>query len=169
MVAAIPLREDFDAAELRRLAQRSRDGAQTRRLLALAVIYDGHRRSDAARFAGVGLQIIRDWVLRFNSEGPDGLLDRKAPGPPYKLSEEQRAALAGIVESGPDPALHGVVRWRRCDLAAWLRDRFGVSLAVTTVGQELRRMGYAKLSARPRHYAQDRDAMEAFKKSSPNA
>ena len=73
MVAAIPLREDFDAAELRRLAQRSRDGAQTRRLLALAVIYDGHRRSDAARFAGVGLQIIRDWVLRFNSEGPEGL------------------------------------------------------------------------------------------------
>ena len=114
------------------------------------MIYDGGRRSDAARFAGVGLQIIRDWVLRFNAEGPEGLKDRKAPGPPYKLSEEQRLALAAVVESGPDPAIHGVVRWRRCDLAAWLRDRFGVSLAVTTVGQELRRMGYAKLSARPR-------------------
>ena len=169
MGAAIPLRGDFDAAGLRGLAKRSRDGAQSRRLLALAMIYDGHRRSDAARFAGVGLQIVRDWVLRFNAEGPEGLVNRKAPGPPYKLSEEQRAALAAVVESGPDPAIHGVVRWRRCDLAAWLRDRFGVSLAETTVGQELRRMGYAKLSARPRHYAQDDAALAAFKKTSPSA
>ena len=169
MGTAIPLRGDFDAAGLRRLAKRGRDGAQTRRLLALAVIYDGGRRSDAARFAGVGLQIIRDWMLRFNADGPEGLTDRKASGPPRKLSEEQRAALATVVESGPDPAIHGVVRWRRCDLAAWLRDRFGISLAVTTVGQELRRMGYARLSARPRHYAQDRDALEAFKKTFPHA
>ena len=165
----VPLRKDFDAGQLRGLAQRSRDGAQNRRLLALAVIYDGHRRSDAARFAGVGLQIVRDWVLRFNAAGPEGLKDRKASGPPRKLSEEQRAALAAMVESGLDPAVHGVVRWRHCDLAAWLKERFGVSLAETTVGRELRRMGYAKLSARPRHYAQDRDALEAFKKSSPNA
>ena len=164
MGAAIRLREDFDAGRLRCLAKRSRDGPQSRRLLALAAIYDGHRRSDAARLAGVGLQIIRDWVLRFNTEGPEGLLDRKAPGRRRKLSEEQRAALAGIVESGPDPAIHGVVRWRRCDLAQWLREQFGVSLAQTTVGRELRRMGYAKLSARPRHYAQNEDALAAFKK-----
>ena len=169
MGAAIRLRGDFDAAGLRRLAKRSRDGAQSRRLLALAMICDGHRRSDAARFAGVGLQIVRDWVLRFNAEGPEGLMNRKAPGPPYKLGEEQRAALAGIVESGPDPAIHGVVRWRRCDLAAWLQEQFDVSLAETTVGRELRRMGYAKLSARPRHYAQDEAALAAFKKTSPHA
>ncbi len=163
------MRDDFDAAQLRVLAQRSRDSAQTCRLLALAVIYDGDRRSDAARFAGVGLQIIRDWVLRFNAEGPKGLKDRKASGPPRKLSAAQRAALAAIVESGPDPAIHGVVRWRRCDLAAWLKEQFGVSLAETTVGRELRRMGYAKLSARPRHYAQDEAALAAFKKSSRTA
>ena len=163
------MREDFDAEQLRGLGQRSLDSAQTRRLLALAVIYDGHRRSDAARFAGVGLQVIRDWVLRFNAEGPEGLKDRKASGPSRRLSEEQRAALAAIVESGPDPAVHGVVRWRRCDLAAWLKEQFGISLAETTVGRELRRMGYAKLSARPRHYAQDEAALAAFKKSSPNA
>ena len=169
MGAALPLRVDFDAAGLRRVAKRSRDGAQSRRLLALAMIYDGHCRSDAARFAGVGLQIIRDWVLRFNAEGPEGLKNRKAPGPPRKLSEEQRTALAAIVESGPDPALHGVVRWRRCDLAAWLKEQFGISLAVTTVGEELRRMGYAKLSARPRHYAQDKAALAAFKKTSRTA
>ena len=115
------------------------------------------------------MQIIRDWVLRFNAEGPEGLKNRKALGPPYKLNEEQRAALAAIVESGPDPAVHGVVRWRRCDLAAWLKEEFDVSLSVTTVGQELRRMGYAKLSARPRHYVQDEAALAAFKKSSLNA
>lgn len=169
MGAALALREDFDAAGLRCVAKGSRDGSQSRRLLALAMIYDGHCRSDAARFAGVGLQIIRDWVLRFNAEGPEGLKNRKAPGPPRKLNEEQRAALAAIVESGPDPAIHGVVRWRRCDLAAWLKEQFDVSLAVTTVGQELRRMGYAKLSARPRHYAQDETALAAFKKSSRTA
>ena len=88
MGAAIPLRGDFDAASVRRLAQQSRAGAQSRRLPAVAAIYDGQRRTDAARFAGVGLQIVRDWVMRFNAEGPDGLLDRKASGPPYKLSEE---------------------------------------------------------------------------------
>ncbi len=63
--------------DLRGVAKRSRDSAQSRRLLALGVIYDG--RSDAARFAGVGLQIIRDWVLRFNAEGPEGLKNRKPP------------------------------------------------------------------------------------------
>ena len=169
MGAALALRGDFDAAGLRRVAKRSRDGSQSRRLLVLAMIYDGYCRSDAARFAGVGLQIIRDWVLRFNAEGPEGLKNRKAPGPPRKLNEEQRTALAAIVESGPDPAIHGVVRWRRCDLAAWLKERFGISLAETTVGQELRRMGYAKLSARPRHYAQDEAALAAFKKTSRTA
>ena len=162
MRTGVPLREDFDAAQLRGLAQRSRDGAQNRRLLALAVIYDGHR-PDAARFAladrpGLGSSLQRG--------RPGGLEGPKASGPPRKLSEEQRAALAAMVESGPDPAVHGVVRWRRCDLAAWLKERFGVSLAETTVGRELRRMGYAKLSARPRHYAQDEAALAA---SSPNA
>lgn len=168
MGAAIELRDDFDGVTLRRLAKRSRDGGQSRRLLALAQIYDGKRRSDAARLAGVGLQIIRDWVLRFNAEGPDGLIDRKAPGPQRKLTDEQRAGLAEMVEKGPVPAVHGVVRWRRRDLAQWLWDEFGVSLDETTVGRELRRMGYAKLSARPRHYAQNEYAVEEFKKTSPS-
>lgn len=169
MGAAIGLRDDFDADALRRLAKGSRAGAQSRRLIALAEIYDGRRRSDAARLAGVGLQIIRDWVLRFNAEGPAGLNDRKAPGPRRKLTDDQRAALAEIVETGPIPAIHGVVRWRRSDLAQWLWEEFGVSLDVTTVGRELRRLGYAKLSARPRHYAQNEYAVAAFKKTSPSA
>ena len=167
MGAAIKLRDDFDGAMLRALAKRSRDGAQSRRLIALAEIYDGRRRSEAARLADVGLQIIRDWVLRFNAEGPDGLIDGKSPGPQRKLTDEQRAALARMVESGPIPAIHGVVRWRRSDLAQRLWEEYGISLDVTTVGRELRRLGFARLSARPRHYAQNEFAVEAFKKTSP--
>jgi transposase len=115
---------------------------------------------------GVGLQIVRDWVLRFNSRGPAGLADRKAPGRAPTLTAEQRAALARVVETGPEPWRDGVVRWRRIDLAQWLWEEFRVSVSEATVGRELRALGFRKLSARPRHYAQDPEAAEAFKKVS---
>ena len=167
MAAPIGLRDDFDGAALRALAKRSRDAAQSRRLLALAEIYDGGRRSAAARLGGVGLQIVRDWVLRFNARGPAGLIDIKHAGPRPKLNDDQRAALAKVVESGPIPSIHGVVRWRRCDLAQWIWEEFGVSLDETTVGRELKALGFAKLSARPRHHAQNAFAAEVFKKVFP--
>src|SRR5271165_4775998 len=116
MSAAIGLRGDYDAGALRAAAKRTKDGPQARRLLALAAIYDGATRTEAAKIGGVGLQVIRDWVLKFNAHGPDGLIDRKAPGQPARLNEEHRAALAAILESGPIPAVHGVVRWRIVDL-----------------------------------------------------
>lgn len=169
MATAIRLRDDFTAEDLRRLARSSRDAKQVRRLLALALIRDGGSRTEAARTGGAGLQIVRDWVVRFNAEGPTGLVDRKAPGKTPLLSGEHRAALARVVEAGPKPYLDGVVRWRLIDLAQWLWDEFRVSASETTVGRELRAMGFRKLSARPRHYAQDPDAIEAFKKSSPPA
>lgn len=167
MSAAVSLREDFDADALRRLARASRDAGQSRRLLSLAAIYDGGSRTDAARIGVVGLQTVRDWVLTFNAEGPAGLIDGKAPGPVSKLSDEQRRALAKVVEHGPDPDQDGVVRWRRKDLAAWLFARFAVSLDETTVGRELKKLGFRKISARPRHYAQDPAALAAFKKVCP--
>src|SRR6476661_10940834 len=108
MSIPVALRGDFDAAGLRRLARVSKDANQARRLLALATIYAGGTRSDAAEVGGVGLQIVRDWVLRFNAEGPAGLLDRKAPGQPSRLNDTHRAALAATVDSGPIPAVHGV-------------------------------------------------------------
>ena len=169
MAAPIRLREDFDGAQLRSLAKASKDAKQTRRLLALAVIYDGGSRSEAATTGGVGLQVIRDWVLRFNAEGAAGLLDRKAPGAVTRLNDEQRHALAEIVESGPIPAIHGVVRWRRKDLVRWLYEEFGVEVAETTVGRELRAMGFRRLTARPRHHSQNELALEAFKKTSPRS
>ena len=167
MTAAIGLRTDFDGTALRRLARRTKDSGQARRLLALAEIYDGGTRSDAARIGGVTLQSVRDWVLRFNAKGPEGLIDGKAPGPMPKLDDAQRLALKQVVEQGPIPAVHGVVRWRLIDLVQWISDEFGISLDETTVGRELKAMGYRKLSARPRHHAQNEHAVEAFKKTSP--
>ena len=165
----VPLRTDFDAAEVRKLAKKSKDGAQTRRLLALAAIYDGARRTEAAKIAGVTLQIIRDWVVKFNATGPDGLIDRKAPGQPPRLGKEHRKALAAMIESGPVPAIHGVVHWRIVDLCYWLFEEFRVSVSKQTLSRQLRAMGYRKLSARPRHHAQAEGAIADFKKVSPRA
>lgn len=167
MGAPIPLRNDYDAATLRRLAKEAEDANQTRRLLALASIYDGGSRSTAAKLGGVGLQIVRDWVVRFNAEGPDGLIDRKAPGNPPKLNVEQRQALFRKVDHGPIPAVDGVVRWRLKDLGQWIFEEFGISMDETTVGRELKRLGFRKLSARPQHPYQNEATVEEFKKSSP--
>ena len=122
MAAAIGVRTEHAAADLRRLARRCGDPDQVRRLLAIALILDGGSRSEAAKFAGVTLQIVRDWVLRFNAEGLEGLATRKAPGRASILNDEQRARLAEVVETGPIPAAHGVVRWRLADLAQWVWD-----------------------------------------------
>jgi putative transposase len=167
MSVPIPLRGDFSASQLRGLARKSKDGPQARRLLALAAIYDGATRSEAAKIGGVGLQIVRDWVLRFNARGPDGLVDGKSPGHPPKLNDAQRQAVARMIESGPIPAVHGVVRWRLIDLAQWIFEEFRITIAKQTLSRELRAMGYRKLSARPRHHAQAAGAIENFKKVSP--
>jgi transposase len=167
MGQAVSLRPDFDARLLRCAARRSKDSAQARRLLALAAIYDGGSRTEAARIGNVTLQVVRDWVLRFNAAGPQGLIDRKAPGQAPRLNAEHRAALVGMIEAGPTPAIHGVVRWRLIDLGQWLWEEFRVSASKQVLSRELRAMGYRKLSARPRHHVQAEGAIEAFKKTFP--
>jgi transposase len=164
---AVPLRADFDASDLRTAARKAKDAAQARRLLALAAIYGGASRTEAARIGGVTLQIVRDWVLRFNAEGAAGLSDRKAPGQPSRLNDTHRAALAAAIESGPTPAIHGVVRWRLVDLCQWVWEEFRLTVAKQTLSRELRAMGYRKLSARPRHHAQAEGAIELFKRPFP--
>src|SRR3954464_7496676 len=167
MRPGIALRPDYDAAQLRSLAKATRNAGQSRRLLALAEIYDGGSRTKAARIGGVGVQTIRDWGGRVNARGPDGLINGKAPGTTCKLNDSQRQALVNIVERGPMPAIHGVVRWRLKDLTLWVWEEFQISLSETTLSRELRALGYRKLSARPRHYAQNPEALELFKKSLP--
>ena len=160
---AIALRSDFDAVAVRSWAKKSKDGPQARRLLTLAVIYEGTSRTEAAKIGGVRLQIVRDWIVKFNADGPAGLVDRKAPGQPPRLNDAHRAALAAMIESGPIPAVHGVVRWRIVDLCQWIFEEFRVVVSRQTLSRELRAMGYRKLSARPRHHAQAAGAIENFK------
>lgn len=166
-MAAVALRGDFDSPALRGLAKRSKHAGLTRRLLALATIYDGGSRTDAARIGDVGLQTVRDWVLRFNARGPDGLIDGKAPGPKSKLDDTHRQALVAKIEAGPIPAVDGVVRWRLIDLAQWIFEEYRISVTKQILSRELRALGYRKLSARPRHHAKDDAAAEVFKKTSP--
>lgn len=166
MAGAIGVRGDYSATDLRRLARRCSDGEQVRRLLALASILEGGSRTEAAKIGGVTLQIVRDWVIRFNAEGPDGLKSRKAPGKPPILNDEQRRALAEVVDAGPIPAAHGVVRWRLIDLAQWIWDEFGLSISKQSLSREMRALGFRKLSARPRHHGQKEEAIPAFKKTS---
>jgi transposase len=163
----IALRGDYDASRLRSIARKTKDAPQARRLLALAAIYDGATRTDAAKIGNVTLQIVRDWVVKFNAAGPDGLINRKAPGQPSRLNDTHRAAIAKMIESGPIPAAHGVVRWRLVDLCQWIWEEFRVIVAKQTLSRELRAMGYRKLSARPRHHAQVEGAIADFKKPSP--
>lgn len=125
----LPLRSDFDASALRALARKTKDGPPARRRLALAAIYDGGPRTEAARIGGVTLQIVRDWVLKFNAQGLEGLIDRKPPGQPSRLTDAHRSALAAIIDSGPLPAVHGVVRWRLVDPIQWLWEEHRVPIS----------------------------------------
>lgn len=118
----------------------------------------------AAHVGAVGLQTVCDWVLRFNDAGPVGLLTGKAPGPQPCVADHHRVALRQVVEDGPIPAVHGVVRWRIADLLHWLWNEFHVSVSKQTLSRELRALGFRTLSARPRHHAKDPGAAEAFKK-----
>ncbi len=147
------------------LARRAKSNNQSRRLLSLAAVLDGMTRTDAARIGGMDRQTLRDWVHRFNEAGPDGLLDDWASGPESRLSAEQKAELAAIVEAGPDPAADGVVRWRRVDLQRVIKQRFGVDYHERYVSTLLHKLGFSHMSARPRHPGQSRETVEAFKKT----
>src|ERR687898_1638761 len=135
MASAVSLRGDYSAAELRRLAAATKNANQSRRLLSLAAVLDGMNRTEAARIGGMDRQTLRDWVHRFNERGPDGLKDTWSKGNPPRLSAEQQAELAQMVETGPNRAVHGVVRWRRVDLQRLIAERFGVVYHERTIGK----------------------------------
>src|SRR5215813_6908434 len=161
MPSAVRLREDYSAEALRALACRSKDVNQSRRLLSLAAVRDGMDRGSAAKIGGMDRQTLRDWVHRFNASGPDGLLNNWTEGPKPRLSDEQMAELAQIVETGPDRESDGVVLWRRIDLKRVIAEKFGVDFHPRYVGKLLHRLGFSHMSARPRHPAQDKRIVEA--------
>ena len=169
MGQALAVRTYHTAGEVRRLAKRAKDAGQARRLLAIAAVLEGASRAEAAKIGGMDRQTLRDWVIRFNDQGADGLINIPSPGVPAKLKATHRAFLARIVEEGPIPAAHGVVRWRACDLIMRLHEEFGISVSDDTVYRALKDLGFSHVSARPRAYKQDPEAMVAFKKTFPPA
>lgn len=164
MAVAI-IRTDLDAAGLRRAAAESRDAQAARRMLALALVLEGHTWTDAAELYGMDRQTLRDWVHRYNDLGMSGLSDRVSPGSKPRLSLEQEAEVMKMVHQGPTSSEHGVVRWRRVDLSRVIEAHFGVHLAERSVGDMLYRLGFRRLSARPRHPGHDAAAQEAHKKT----
>lgn len=166
MVAVAVSRKDFTASDLRHEAGRTGDGNAARRMLAIALVLEGCSRAEAARTCGMDRQTLRDWVHRFNAQGLPGLSnDYSQGGRPPRLTAGQKAELAEIVRKGPDRAVHGVVRWRRIDLQAVIRDRFAVELAERTIGTILRELGFRRLSSRPYHPKKNEEAQESFKKT----
>jgi transposase len=168
MGQAIAVRTDYTSGEVRRFARRVKDSSQARRLLAIAAVLDGASREEAAKLGGMDRQTLRDWVIRFNEQGPDGLINLPSPGAPAKLNHEHKAFLARIVDEGPIPAIQGVVRWRACDLIMRLHEEFALSVSDDTVYRALKELGFSHVSARPKAYKQDAVAMDAFKKTSPH-
>ncbi len=162
-------RTDLSTEELRAEARRAKDSYQARRLLALALVFGGASRTAAAQAAGMDRQTLRDWVHRYNAEGVAGLCDRPRSGRPPRLSEAELAELAGLVEAGPDPAVHGVVRWRCVDLQGEIKARFGVEISERHVARLLKQLKFTRLSVRPRHPKADEAAQQAFKKTLPRS
>jgi transposase len=159
-------RGDHTASELRSAAGKCRDGAQVRRLLALASILEGHPRTEAAARNGMDRQTLRDWVHRYNAAGIDGLKSHLSPGRAPFLTQAQMAELREMVIKGPDPVEHKVVRWRCVDLQAEVAQRFGVEVHESTIGKWLRQLRLTRLQPRPVHPKKVAEAEEAFKKTS---
>ena len=157
-------RLEFSASDLRMVAAKTREGGWVRRLLAIALLLDGHSREAAASANGMTRQTLRDWVHRFNADGVTGLRSRTSPGRPPALNETRWEELKSIVLEGPDPERHRVVRWRRIDLCEEIAARWSVTVCEQTMGKWLRQLGMTRLQPRPYHPKKDLEAEVAFKK-----
>ena len=164
MAAAVAIRTDYSASQLRRLAAGSKHANQARRLLSLAAVLDGASRDEAARIGGMDRQTLRDWVIRYNRGGPAGLMDHWGDGRPCRLTEGQQATLKAIVLQGPDPEADDVSTWRLIDLCRIVQERFGVTYSETGMGKLMRSLDLSWQTPRPRHAETDRIAQERFKK-----
>jgi transposase len=160
-------RMDHTSAELRALSAKCGDGAEVRRMLALALILDGRPRSEAAALNGMDRQTLCDWVHRYNSAGLEGLKTRRSPGKAPLLTKAQKAELCALVIEGPDPAINKVVRWRCVDLQAEVARRWSVEVHESTIGKWLGELGLTRLQPRPVHPKKAAEAETTFKKTSP--
>lgn len=159
-------RTDLSSSDLRRASSKASTARAARRMLAIALVLEGVDRKTAAETCGMDRQTLRDWVHRYNAEGLAGLVDRKSPGAPRLLTDEQKRQLAKLVDDGPQEE-DNVVRWRWVDLQGKIKDMFGVEMHERTVGKQLAALGYVRLSVRPQHPKADEEAQASFKKTLP--
>jgi transposase len=162
-MAALAIRTDLSAEELRGRAKTSSDARMARRLLAIANALSGMSRQAAAEAAGMDRQTLRDWVVRYNEAGVEGLSDRWGAGRPRKLDARQERELAQIVLDGPDPETDGLSAYTLDDLARISADRFDAPYHPASMSRVLRRLGFSRQKARPHHPAKDDAAQAAFK------
>ena len=161
---SLDIRRDRSAVVLRKEAKRESDTRVARRILAIADALDGMSREDAARAAGMDRQTLRDWVLRYNEHGLDGLVDRPRDGRPPKLAAQEKAELLRIVLAGSEPEVSGISAFTRDDLVRICAEKFGVVLHATSIGRLLRELGLSRQKTRPSHPQKDPAAQAAFKK-----
>jgi transposase len=162
---ALTIRKDRTPVMLRKLAKAEEDARVARRLLAIANALDGMDRKAAAEAAGMDRQTLRDWVMRYNEHGLDGLLDRWGDGRPPRLGADELAELYAIVMTGPDPETDGICAFTREDLVRICEQRFGKTMHRATMGRVLRSIGLSRQKARASHPRKDPASQEAFKKS----
>lgn len=161
---ALEIRTDRSVAELRRLARRETNGRVASRLHALANALSGMSRAQAAEAAGMDRQTLRDWVVRYNAEGPSGLRDRPKGHPKPRLSEGEQASLAAAIFRGPDPDRDGLSSWTLPTLCELIEARFGKRLHPASLSRILRANGFSRQKARASHPRKDEKAQERFKK-----
>jgi transposase len=164
MVAALEIRTDLSAGELRALARREKDPRAASRMYAIAHALEGLSRAEAARLAGMERQALHDAVVRYNAEGPAGLHDRPKGRRRPVLDEAEGVALKRLVLAGPDLARHGRTEWTLPSLAEEIAHLWGKRLHPASLSRVLRRLGLSKQKTRPRHPQADAEAQEAFKK-----
>ena len=164
-MASLEIRKDRTAAVLRKLAKAEADTRVVRRILAIANALDGMSREEAARSAGMDRQTLRDWVVRYNEHGIDGLADRWGDGRPPTFDTQEQAELMHIVLNGPDPEASGLSAYTLEDLANICEQRFGKRMHPWSLGRLLKRLGFSRQKTRPSHPQKDPAAQAAFKKS----
>jgi transposase len=164
-VTPLAIRRDRTPEVLRELAKAEADARVARRLLAIANALSGMSRKEAAEAAGMDRQTLRDWVIRYNAHGSDGLYDCWGDGRPPRLEAQEQAELMRIVLAGPDPEVDGLSAFTREDLVQICEVRFGKTFHPSSMGRLLRRLGFSRQKARPSHPQKDPAEAEAFKKS----
>ena len=164
---ALEIRRDRTPTVLRKLARSERDTRVARRILGVANALDGQSREVAARSAGMDRQTLRDWVIRYNADGLDGLADQPRAGRPPKLEPHETAELLKIVLAGSAPEVSGISALTRDDLVAICKERFGKSLHATSMSRILRNLGLSRQKTRPSHPQSDPAAQAAFKPKFP--